>query len=88
MLRSNSLAEKFETLQDREFDFPFQKSLFRSKSEAFINQTIINKVILQPYISQAQDLESEPDLEPLQQFAKLQGLVSVLDQAIEEDFIQ
>lgn len=77
--RSNSLPENFKTLQDLEFDFPFQQILFRSKSEAFIDQNVIDKAILQPYISQAQDIESDPNLGPLQQFAKLQGLVSVLD---------
>lgn len=86
--RSNFLPEKFETLQDREFDFPFQQSLFRSKSEAFIDQTVIDKAILQPYLPQNQDLETDPDLEFLQQFDKLQDLVSVLDQATEEAFIQ
>lgn len=86
--RSNSLPEKFETLQDIEFDFPFQQSLFRSKSVAFVDQTVIDKAILQPYIPQTQVLETDPDLEYLQQFDNLQGLVSVLDQAIEEAFIQ
>lgn len=64
--RSNSLPEKFETLQDIEFDLPLQQSLFRSKSEAFIDQTFIDKDILQLYIAQDQDLETDLDLESLQ----------------------
>ena len=62
--------------------------MFRSKSEAFVDQTIIDTAILQPYIPQTQLLETDPDFESLQQFDKLQGLVSVLDQASEEAFIQ
>ena len=86
--RSNSLLEKFETLQDIEFDFPFQQSLFRSKSEAFVDQIVIDKAILQPYVPQTKVLETDPDLESLQQFEKLQGLVSMFDQVIKEAFIQ
>lgn len=85
---SNSLPEKFETLRDIEFDLTFQKSLFRSKSEAFLDQTIIDKTIIQPYVCQTQVLEIYRDFESLHQFDKLQGLVLVLDQAIEEAFIQ
>lgn len=86
--RYNSLPEKFETLQDIEFDLPFQQSLFRSKYEAFVDQTVIDKSILKSYIAQTQLLEIDHDLESLQQFEKLQGLVLVLDQAIVEAFIQ
>lgn len=46
LLRSNYLLEKFETLQDIKFDLPFQQILFRSKYEAFVDQTIIDEDIL------------------------------------------
>jgi len=85
---SNSLPKKFETIQYIEFDLPFQHSFFRSKLEAFVDQTIVDKALLQPYTPQTQYFEIGPNLESLQQFDKLQGLVSVLDQAIEEAFIQ
>jgi len=35
--RSNSLPEKLETIKDIEFDFPFQHTLFRTKSESFVD---------------------------------------------------
>jgi len=77
--RSNSPPKKFETLQDTKFDLPFKQSLFRSKLNAFVHQTVIEKAILQPYISQTQVLEKDLDLNFLQSFEKLQGLNSVLD---------
>lgn len=88
MSRSNSLPEKFETIQDIEFDFPFQHSLFRTKSESFVDQTVINEALLWPYLPQTQPLELDPGLEYPQQFDKSQGLVSVFDQAIKESYIQ
>lgn len=63
--RSNSLPEKFETIQDIEFDLPFQNSLFRSKSQSFVDQTVIDEALLQPYIPQTQLLEIDLDLESL-----------------------
>ena len=40
--RYNSLLEKFETLQDIEFDLNFEQSLFRTKSESDLHETVID----------------------------------------------
>lgn len=44
--RSNSLPKNFETIQDIEFDLPFEHSLFKKKSESFVDQTVIEEAIL------------------------------------------
>ena len=62
--------------------------MFKSKSESFLDQNIIDKTILQPYITKTWPFETDPDLESLQQFDKLQDLVLVLNQAIDEFYIQ
>ena len=38
-LRETSLPEKFVTIQDIQFDLPFEHSLFTTKSESFVDET-------------------------------------------------
>lgn len=40
--RSHTLPESIVTVEDIDFDLPFEHSLFRSKSETFFFETIID----------------------------------------------
>jgi len=48
LLRSPSLPEKLVSLHDLEFDISFKQSLFRTKSDRFVSETILYQTILQP----------------------------------------
>ena len=46
--RSNSLLEKLIAIQDPEFDISSEQILFRTKSDSFVSETILDQTILQP----------------------------------------
>ena len=86
--RETSLLEKFFTIHDIQFDLPFDHSLFITKSESLLDETVLNQDILQPGISEIQSLESDLDQQILQNLGKLQDLASDLNQDLYEAYIQ
>ena len=46
--RSNSLPEKLIAIQDLEFDISFEQSLFRTKSDSFVSDKILDQTSPQP----------------------------------------
>jgi hypothetical protein len=86
--QETSLPEKFVTIQDIQFDLPFEKILFRTKSESFVDETILDQAILQPDTPKRQYLELDLDQQILQNFEKLQDLSLDFDQALHESYIQ
>lgn len=49
--RVNSLLESFSTVEDIEFDLPFEHSLFHTKVDTFVPNIVFDESILKPYIS-------------------------------------
>jgi hypothetical protein len=46
--RSPSLPEELVSLQDLDFDILFEQSLFRTKSDSFVAETVLDPTVLQP----------------------------------------
>jgi len=44
--RENSLPENLNTIQDIQFDLPFEHSLFKTKYESCVDQTVIDEYVL------------------------------------------
>lgn len=80
--------EPFLTIENIQFDLPFEISLFRSKYESFADETFIDEWVLRPYISEHHSVDQNFDKKSLQQFEKLEDLVTNLDQAIHKYYIQ
>jgi hypothetical protein len=86
--RETSLPEKFVTIQDIQFDLPFEHSLFRTKSDSFVDETVLDQAILQPSTPERHSPGSDLDQQILQNFEKLQDLASDFDQALHKAYIQ
>jgi hypothetical protein len=86
--RETSLPEKFVTIQDIQFDLPFEHSLFRTKSDIFVDETVLDQAILQPNTPERHSPGSDLDQQILQNFEKLQDLASEFDQALHKTYIQ
>jgi hypothetical protein len=46
--KSPSLPEELVSLQDLDFDILFKQILFRTKSDSFVAETILDPTVLQP----------------------------------------
>ena len=46
--RATSLPEKLVTIQYIDFDLPFENILFRTKSDSFVDEIVLDQTILQP----------------------------------------
>jgi hypothetical protein len=46
--KSPSLPEELVSIQDLDFDIFFEQSLFRTKSDSFVAETILDPTVLQP----------------------------------------
>jgi hypothetical protein len=86
--RSTSLPENLVAIQDLEFDISFEKSLFRTKSDSFISETVLDQTILQPRTPEILSPREEFDQRFLQEFNKLEDLVANLDQALYQAHFQ
>jgi hypothetical protein len=86
--RETSLLEKFVTIQDIQFDLPFENSLFRTKYESFVDEPILDNAIIQPNTPERQYFESYLDQQILQNFENLQDLTLDFDQDLHESYIQ
>jgi hypothetical protein len=86
--RATSLPEKLVTIQDIEFDLPFEQSLFRTKSDSFVNEIVLDQTILQPKTPERLSPRTDFDQRFLQEFKKLEDLVSNLDQALYKSHFQ
>jgi hypothetical protein len=86
--RETSLPEKFVTIQDIQFDVPFKNRLFKTKSESFVDETVLNQVVFQPNTPERQSPESDLDQPILQNFENLQDLASDFYQSLHEAYIQ
>jgi hypothetical protein len=70
--RSNSFLEKLVSIQDLEFDISFEKSLFRTKSDSFVSETMLDQTILQPRTPKILSPRTKFDEHFLQEFDKLE----------------
>jgi hypothetical protein len=86
--RETSLLEKFFTIQDIQFDLPFEHSLFKTKSDSFVDETILDQAILQPSTPERHSPRSDLDQQILQKYEKLQDLASHFDQAFHKAYIK
>jgi hypothetical protein len=84
--RSPSLPEKLVSLQDLEFDISFEQSLFRTKSDSFVSETVLDQTILQPRTPEILSPMVDVDQRLLQEFEKLEDLVVNLDQASDQAY--
>jgi len=57
----NSLPESFLTVEDIEFDLPFEHSLFHTKLDTFVPKIVFDESILKPYISKHQPINPDSD---------------------------
>jgi hypothetical protein len=69
-------------IQDIDFDLPFEQSLFRTKSDSFVDEIVLDQTILQPRTPERISPGTKFDQRILQEFEKLQDLESNLDQAL------
>jgi hypothetical protein len=86
--RATSLPKNLVAIQDLEFDLPFEKSLFRTKSDSFVNETVLDQTILQPRTLERISPITDFDQWFLQEFKKLEDLVSNLDHALYKSHFQ
>jgi hypothetical protein len=80
---SPSLLEKLVALQDLEFDIPFEQILFRTKSDSFVSEIVLDQTILQPKTPEILSPKADVDQLFLQEFDKLEYLVANIDQALD-----
>jgi hypothetical protein len=76
------------SLQDLEFDISFEQSLFRTKSDSFVSETVLDQTILQPRTPEILSPRADVDQRFLQEFDKLEDLVENLDQALDKAHFQ
>jgi hypothetical protein len=76
------------SLQDLEFDISFEQSLFRTKSDSFVSETVLDQTILQPKTPEILSPRADVDQRFLQEFDKLEDLVANLDQALDKAHFQ
>jgi hypothetical protein len=88
LLRENSLLEKLISIHDIEFDLPFEHSLFRTKSDSFVNEIVLCQTILQSKTPERLSPKTDFDQRILQEFEKLQDLASNLDQVLSKAHFQ
>ena len=84
----NSLPESSITIDDIEFDIPFEHNVFRTKYEIFVGETMFDQFVLQTYTSEVQSVKPDFDKQTLQSLDKLQYLVSYLNKDMHEAYIQ
>jgi hypothetical protein len=70
-------------LQDLEFDIPFEQILFRTKSDSFVSEIVLDQTILQPKTPEILSPKANVDQLFLQEFDKLEYLVANIDQALD-----
>lgn len=85
--RSNSLPERFFTIENIKFDIPFEHSFFRTKYEIFLGEIVFDQTTLSPYRSEHQSVDPNLDTQALQQLEKIEDLVTDLDQAICKSYL-
>ena len=73
--RADSLPKDFSTLQDIEFDLPFEHSLFITKSTNSVDQKVVDQATLKHRSFKVQSAQPDIGLQIIQDFGKLQGLV-------------
>jgi len=86
--RATSLPENLDTIHDIQFELPFEHSPFRTMCKSFVDQIVVDEVILQPYKPIRPSVELDSDQQALQEFDKLQDLVLAIDQVIHQAYIQ
>jgi hypothetical protein len=79
---ATSLLDNLVTIQDIEFDLPFEKILFKTKLDSFVNEIVLDQTILQTRTPERLSPRKDFDKRILQEFEKLRDLVSNLDQAL------
>lgn len=77
---SNSLPESFITVEDIEFDLPFEHNPFINKSKRFFREIVFDESIMKPHISTHQPVILDSDKDRVQQFENLEDLVTQLNQ--------
>jgi hypothetical protein len=86
--RCSSLLENLISIQYLEFDISFEKSIFRTNSDSFVSETVLDQIILQPKNPEIISPRENPDYRFLQEFNKLENLVSNLDQDLYQAHLQ
>jgi hypothetical protein len=85
---ATSLPEKFVTIQDIHFDLPFEHRISITKSDIFLDETILDQAIIQPRNPEKISPRIDLDQQILQDFEKLQDLASDFDQYLHKSYIQ
>jgi hypothetical protein len=77
--RATSLPDKLVTIQDLEFGIPFEQIIFRTKYDRILSEIVPDQTILQPRTPKRLSPREDFDQRFLQEFKKLEDLVSNLD---------
>jgi len=88
LIKANSLPKELSSLEDIQFDLSFELSLFRTKSENSIHDTVINPNFLQFIESKRVPIHLDLDQHVLDTFDKLEALTLTLISHIDEAYIQ
>lgn len=78
LTKSNSLPKELSNSEDLQFDLSFEHSLFHTKSETSVHDTVINSAFIQFIESNKNIIHSDLDQHVLDTFDKLDGLTSNL----------
>jgi hypothetical protein len=76
------------SIQDLEFDVSFEQSLFRTKYDIFVSETILYQTMFQPRTPEILSPRTKFDQRFLQEFNKLEELVENIDQALYQAHFQ
>jgi hypothetical protein len=58
--KSPSLPEELVAIQDLDFDIFFEQSLFRTKSDSFVAETVLDPTVLQPWTPEVLSPTTKP----------------------------
>jgi hypothetical protein len=75
-------------LQDLEFDISFEQSLFRTKFDNFVSETVLDQTFFQPKTHKILSPRSKADQHFFPEYDKLEDLVVNLGQALDKTYLQ
>jgi hypothetical protein len=86
--RATSLLKKLVTIQDLEFDLPFEQSFFKTNFDSFESETVLDQTILQPKTPERLSPNTNFDQRFIQEFKKLEDLVSNINKDLYKSHFQ
>ena len=88
LIRANSLPKNLSSLEDIEFDLSFEHSLFRTKYENSIYDSVIDPNFIQFIEQNKETIQLELDQQVLETFDKLDSVTATLIKDIDEAYFQ